>query len=257
MFFFLSKTLGTLVVPSNLALILIAIGLFLRWRKRALRLARWSLRLGLGVLIVFSLPVVSQLLLLPLENAYRRPKTLARPPVAIVMLTGVLHPNARKGEFELSQAGDRIVEAVRLAHRYPQAKLLILGGSGALLDSYEEGAVLGRLAEQLGVQKARIVVDITSRNTHENAVVGAKLLSALPAGDALLVTSAFHLPRAMACFEKSAKQKDKRLIAWPVDHRWNAIRHNSFIPRWYGLRLSEQLVNEYVGLVVYWIVGYL
>ncbi|PIE19782.1 MAG: hypothetical protein CSA65_00880 [Proteobacteria bacterium] len=262
MFFFLSKTAGALLMPSNLGLSLIALGLLLRWRRKRLGLARWALRGGVAVLVLFSLPVCSQLMLTPLEEAYPRRELAERPPAAIVMLTGTLHIpiSGEDAPAEFFEAADRFVETLRLAHRYPRAKVLILGGSGSLIDdAFREGRVLGKLAGELGVDPARLVIDPNSRNTHENAVNGSELLAKLPAGDALLVTSAFHMPRAVACFAKAQKQdtRTRRIVPWPVDYRRIALRHSSFIPRIYGLELSERVINEYAGLLVYWLVGYI
>jgi uncharacterized SAM-binding protein YcdF (DUF218 family) len=261
-FFFLSKTAGALLMPGNLGLTLIALGLLLRWRRKLPRLARWALRGGLAVLVLFSLPLCSQLLLTPLEGAYPRRVKASRPPVAIVMLTGTLHMTAggKDAPYELAEAADRFVETVRLARRYPEAKVLILGGSGSLIDdAFSEGRILRKLALQLGVEPTRLIVDPHSRNTRENAVNGATLLAKLPAGDALLVTSAFHMRRAVACFAKAeaGKRGKQRIVPWPVDFRKMALRHSSFIPRIYGLELSERVINEYAGLLVYWIVGYI
>lgn len=259
MFFILSKTAGALLMPSNLGLLLIALGLLMRWRRKLPRLARWSVRGGLAVLLLFSLPLCSQLLLKPLEGAYPRRFEAERPPVAIMMLTGTLHmtPGGADAPYEFSSAADRFIETVRLAKRYPEAKVLILGGSGSLIDDeFREGRILGRLARQLGVDPGRLQIDADSRNTRENAVNGAKLLAKLPAGDALLVTSGFHMPRAVACFAKAHRGK-QRVVPWPVDFRRTALRHSSFIPRIYGLELSERVINEYAGLLVYWLVGYL
>ncbi len=244
-------------MPINLGLTLLFLAVLLRWRQSAPRLARWALRLGIAVLLVFSVPVTSQLLAWPLERAYARPTEPPKTPVAIVMLTGMLHLNKEGStSYDFSEAADRFVEMLRLAHRYPKAKILILGGSSSLAeDASSEGRVLGRLATELGVASARLLVDAASRNTRENAVNGAKLLATLPPGEVILVTSGYHLPRAMACFAKVDLAK-KHFVAWPVDNGDVPLGAESFIPRAYGLEFASRVVNEYVGLVVYWVLGY-
>lgn len=257
MFFVLSKTLGIFALPSNVALTLIGLALLLRLLHRRQRWQRWLMRFGVGMLVLFSLPLCSQALLYPLEAPYRGPRpVLKQAPVAIVMLTGVLDNPPDASTIEFNDSADRLIESVRLAHRYPAAKLLILGGSSALiLDGFREGSALAMLASELGIDGRRIIVDPNSRNTHENAVNGAQLLSQLPDGEVLLVTSAFHMRRSMACFKKSHQGK-QRIRPWAVDFRQSSIRHDSFIPRWYGLRLAEQLSKEYLGYLVYWLAGY-
>lgn len=258
MFFVLSKTVGIFAQPSNVALTLIGLALLLRLLRRRQRWQRWLLRIGLGMLVVFSVPLCSQAMLYPLEAPYRgqRP-ALKQAPVAIVMLTGVLDNPPDASTIEFNDSADRLIEAVRLAHHYPEAKLLILGGSAALiLDGFREGSALAKLARELGIDGRRIIVDPNSRNTHENAVNGAKLLAPLPPGEVLLVTSAFHMRRSMACFKKSLRDGKHHVRPWAVDFRQSSIRHDSFIPRWYGLRLAEQLSKEYLGYIAYWLAGY-
>ncbi|MBW2730858.1 MAG: YdcF family protein [Deltaproteobacteria bacterium] len=256
MFFSLSKTLGLLVQPLNLALVLLVLWLLLRWRQRAPRLRRFCFRLALGLLVVFSLPLTAQLLLHPLESAHPREPKLGAPPVAIAMLTGMT--DIRSTGYELTEAGDRIVETVRLAHRYPRSRVLLLGGSGSLIDRYHESVVLARLAVDLGIERKRIIVDTTSRNTHENAVEGAELLRRMGVkkGTVLLVTSASHMTRALACFAKSYPGPLK-IVPWPVDFQHDVIRHSSFIPRPRAMIRSRRAINEYVGMITYWLLGYL
>lgn len=256
MFFYLSKTIGLLAQPLNLALALGAVWALLRWRKRAPRMRRWIARFTVALPIFFSLPLVAQALLWPLESAYPQAPMLHRAPVAIAMLTGMTE--VRDEGYELTGAADRIVESVRLAHRYPSARLLLLGGTGSMVERYQESAVLGAIAAQLGISERRIVIDVRSRNTHENAEEGAKLLARLGTndGDVLLVTSALHMTRAVACFSKSYKGPLK-IVPWPVDYQRDAIRHSSFIPRIRGLARSTRALNEYIGMFVYWLSGYL
>lgn len=245
-------------MPGNLGLLLIAIGLILKKLNKEGRLSRWSFRLGLSVLIIFSLPLVSTLLLKPLENAYQRPKTPPKNPVAIVMLTGTLHTTNHRDlmRAEFLDSADRFIELLRLAKRYPKAKIIISGGSGSLIDQRRsEAKILAKLAEEINIDPKRIIIDAKARNTHENAKNTARILQKLARSPSILITSAYHMYRAMACFNKS--YPNHQLIPWPVDYQPSTIRHHSFIPRWYALGLSEQLMREYAGIIAYWIADYL
>ncbi|MCC6751763.1 MAG: YdcF family protein [Deltaproteobacteria bacterium] len=251
MFFVLSKTAGLLVSPMSLCSVLLAISGVLRLLRRRPRLQRWLAIGAIAQLLFFSTGLASHLLLIPLENRYAPPATLPTPPGAIVMLTGMAEPRA--GSYDLSDPADRFVETLRLARRYPRARILLVGGSSQIIgDSYRESELLGRLALDLGLEKERLVLERRSRNTHENAENAVRLL--LPSDRPfLLVTSASHMPRAMGCFRRAGVEP----IAWPVDVRHSSLRVKSLLPNEHDLGNSEAALREYVGLVTYWLAGYL
>ena len=104
----------------------------------------------------------------------------------------------------LNEAGDRMVEALRLAARYPSLPLFFSGGSGALSpreDLDTEAAVAVRFFEAFNLTSPRVGFEERSRNTFENAVESAKALHPKPGQKWILVTSAFHMTRAKALFE--------------------------------------------------------
>jgi uncharacterized SAM-binding protein YcdF (DUF218 family) len=200
---------------------------------------------------IFSLRLVSEPLTWGLEHVYPPAPKLERDPAAIVLLCGITRVPER-GEYELTDAGDRLVEAVRLAHRYPNAKLVI---SGAFLDeygaAYSEARTLEKLVVDLGVSSDRVVVDELSKNTHENAVQTKKLLAGVE-GPVVLVTSAMHMPRAYGCFEKAGLD----VIPWPVDFRMKGLGLRGLFPGIDDMSQSNDALHEYVGYVAYWLSGY-
>src|SRR2546421_608124 len=92
--------------------------------------------------------------------------------------------------------GIRLLRAVLLAHRYPNARIVFSGGSANLISNEaKEGDYAGAVFESLGIAKSRLTIERLSRNTLENAEF-SKALVAPKAGERwLLVTSAFHMPR--------------------------------------------------------------
>ena len=254
MFFVLSKTAGLLVSPINLCVTLLAVALVLRLVRRAPRLRR-LLALVAGVqLYACSTDLVSNALLYPLESHASRPAKPPTDPAMIVMLTGMASPR-RGDDYDLGDPADRFVETLRLAHRFPRAKILLSGGSGTLSDEgYREAELLGRLARDLGLPAERLIVERNSRNTRENAVESARIVRQLaPAGPVLLVTSAFHMRRSLGCFRKAGLDP----IPWPVDFRREGFGLGAWLPASIGLRHSELALREYWGLVAYTLVGYL
>lgn len=252
MFFISSKVLTPLTEPFSLGVTLLALALLLRLLRRGARLRRAFFVAGGATLLLFSLPVVADALLGPLESRTSRGE-LPRSPVAIVLLSGMVREAAAGSD--LMDTADRLVEAVVLAHRFPRARLLISGGSSALLDSNRrESDVLARLTVAMGIARGRLLLDREARNTRENAVNSVRLADSLPAGPLVLVTSAFHMPRSLACFRKLT---DRPIIPWPVDPQREPLRVSSFLPAAGSYARARSALHEYVGLLAYQLAGYL
>jgi uncharacterized SAM-binding protein YcdF (DUF218 family) len=255
LFFIASKTLGLAARAETWLLALLALAFWALLRGQARRAAVW-LGLGLGLFVLIGAYPLGFLLLADLESRYP-----AQPAVtqvdAIIVLGGDedLDPYRRWGELAVNDAGERLIEGAILARRFPQAKLVFTGGAGSLGDRGDAGdpSAINRdgwLA--LGVDPARIVLERASRNTSENATMTLDLLQPKPGQVHLLVTSAFHMPRAMETFTRAGWTG---LVAWPVDFRAGFM---GWRPGW---RLDKNLgdidvaLKEYVGLVVYRLAG--
>ena len=125
------------------------------------------------------------------------------------------------------EAAERLTETAALAFRFPNAKIVISGGDGALLyASMGEAGVAKRFFTRLGIAPERILLEEKSRTTSENAVFTKALVTPQPGERWLLVTSAFHMPRAMGC---SAPRF--RPHAWTVDFAQWSHRLLRFSPR--------------------------
>lgn len=256
MFFYLSKTLGRLADPLHLSLLLLAAAVLFRLVKRLPRLRRWFTYAAVAMLLLFSTGAVATLLLHPLETRYARPDKLPERPGAIVMLAGQLSFDRKSASYyELTESSDRFVEAVRLARRFPGALLVLSGGTGSLTEAEKrESPILARLAKELGIKAARIRIEERSRNTHENAVESKRLLQAAKVkGPVILVTSAYHMPRSVACFHKVGV----KVVPWAVDYLRSGVHPGTWIPRPWSLERSRVAIKEYLGFVAYWIAGYI
>ena len=253
MFFFLSKTIGALLQPHLIALLLLGFAALLRLFRQGPRLRRTLVFLAVIELWVLSTGAVSNLLLFPLETHYRRPELLPRSPAAIIMLTGLTDHERLGTKYDLTEGADRFVEAVRLAHLYPKALLVISGGSSAIVsDNYREAEILGQLARDLGLPAARMRIDAKSRNTYENAVESKQVLKNMQ-GPFLLVTSAHHMPRSVACFAKVGLH----VVPWPVDfYRTGSGFGGAWLPSPRSLFKSSVALHEYFGWFSYWLTGY-
>jgi uncharacterized SAM-binding protein YcdF (DUF218 family) len=135
------------------------------------------------------------------------------------MLGGAVdtHITAERGQATLNEAGERVTTMAELSRRFPQARLLLSGGANHVLTSQPvtESAVARDLLIGLGVDPARIEMEERSRDTCENAEQGMMLAKPQPGEQWLLVTSASHMPRAVACFRAAGFP----IIPYPVDFR--------------------------------------
>jgi uncharacterized SAM-binding protein YcdF (DUF218 family) len=256
-FFFLAKVLWFLLQPSSLMLGMVIAGAtlaFTPWR----RLARCLLWGAIAALLICGLSPLGDALIRPLEQRFPR-GDLDRPSASItgIIVLGGAEDNRAMDTPQLAalnEAAERYTETVVLARRFPAARVLFSGGSGALLTTEPpEAEAAGRLFEALGIAKDRITLESKSRDTCENANFSARLLDPRPEQRWLLVTSAWHMPRAMGCFRRARFAVE----AWPVDYRAPrrlglTLRNRSITD---GLSRIDGVAREYAGLVVYYLAG--
>lgn len=255
MFFYGAKIFWFLVQPLNLALFLLLTGLALRLVsfRRLGGLFAWTAALVLFVGVWSSLGVVA---LQPLEDRYKRPDPAPATIAGIIVLGGGMEGqiNLARGGYELNRAADRYVEAAALAHRYPEARLVVSGGSGALvLEGEGDADTASRLFAALGIPGERLVLENRSRDTYENALFTRELVTPRAGETWLLVTSAFHMPRAMALFEKAGFP----VTAWPSDYRTTGRERLTLFADNSGdtIDATTLALREWIGLVAYWLSG--
>ena len=216
MFYVVSKVFWLLAQPLSVALLcaLAAVVLaVLRRRRPAMILGG----LGLLILSLASFTNVGAVAIAPLEGRFLRPAELPDRVDAIVLLGGATDAriSTARQVTETNDAGDRLIETIRLAQRYPQARIVLTGGVAAILAGAEsEALTMERLLLAFGVAPERLVLEGQARNTDENAGYTAELLGPEP-GTVLLVTSAFHMPRSIGLFRKAGITA----TAWPTTSR--------------------------------------
>ncbi|MDH5749991.1 MAG: YdcF family protein [Rhodospirillales bacterium] len=254
MFFYLSKIIWIFLDPGNLFLIVLVSGgilLVTRWRRTGLRLIGLS---TLFALIIAIVPVGTWLSGV-LEDRFPAIKALPDKVDGIIVLGGVINPRLTqaRGQPAVGGAVERLLAFAQLAKRYPEANLVFTAGSGSLLhQNLKEAHLVGPVFEQLGVNPARIIYEDQSRNTFENATYSRRLVNPGAKENWILVTSAFHMPRAVGCFRKIGWN----VIPYPVDY--STLGNNDLQLRFnftYGAGRLGGALHEWLGLFVYWITG--
>jgi uncharacterized SAM-binding protein YcdF (DUF218 family) len=254
MFFYLSKIVWFLIQPSSLLVLAPVVGLWASTRGRSV-VARRAMFMSLAVAIV-GLSPLGNLLMLPLEQRFERADLTARPVTGIVILGGGEDaPIAfKRNAHALNEAGERISEAVALSIALPSVRIVFSGGSGFLIPGgASEGKAVAKMLRSMGIAADRLTIEDQSRDTYENATLTRDLIKPQPGERWLLVTSAWHMPRAMGVFRKAGFAVEP----WPVDYRtggWGDA-FVAFASPPEGLRRIDVATREYAGLAALWLKG--
>lgn len=208
--------------------------------------------LAIAQFIVFSLNVVANALLQPLEDEARA-EAAAAPTCcydAIVVLGGSIGPAAPplRPDPELYDSSDRVWHAARLFHRGVAPRIIVSGGSyavetGQAPATQTEAAAMRHFLVALGVPEDRIVMEGKSLNTIGNMRETRVLVGS---GQVALVTSAYHMPRAL----RLAREADLSAAAFPTD--WQAlplggVSWEDLLPSVRGLAASGIAIKEYLA----------
>ena len=240
MFFTISKILVWFIYPLSLGIFLLIAAFFLSYLKKK-KLFNALLLSGIIILYIFSIRPTADFLLKPLESKYNVDKRDALNADAIVVLSGT---------------GKRTVKGVSLFYKKAAPLIIMSGGSSSIFGHGTKGAVLmADLAVELGVPDEKIITEAESRNTEENALYTKQILDNINAKKVILVTSAFHMPRAYAVFKKLGISVTPIASDFVVkDKPYDPF---SFIPDVENLRYSTVALKEYVGIIVYRLKGWI
>lgn len=250
-----AKIVGYVVQPSNFIALLAVLGLVLSlFRFRRLGTASFSVAaLLLAVFGIFSSGLVA---LGALENRFPVPR-LDSPVTGMILLGGAVdtHISAERGQNATNEASERITAAAELSRRFPDARIVLSGGASHVLAAQplSESAVARQLLIDLGVDGKRIEMEEISRDTCENAKQSLVLAKPQATETWLLVTSASHMPRAVACFRASGFA----IIPYPVDYRTqgteSVLTPSKSVAG--GLAAADLAAHEWIGLAGYWLSG--
>jgi uncharacterized SAM-binding protein YcdF (DUF218 family) len=255
MFFVLSKTLGFFALPSNVLMAIGLLGLILLC-TRFQRLASWLVVTSLVLLAFAGYSPLGNVLILPLEQRFPPWNPAQGPPDGIVVLGGAIEPDisVARDAVALDDSAERITATVELARRYPNARIIFSGGTGSLhFNAQTEAPIAVKELEALGVPHDRVTAEEQSRNTVENAVFSRLVAQPKPGERWLLVTSAFHMPRAIAAFRAAGFPVEAYPVDWRTRGPIDATR--PFAALTGGLAMTDLAVHEWAGLLVYRLTG--
>jgi len=279
---FLSKLLPLFIYPLGLSILLliVVLSIFL-WRPvfgrsgrspkisnfsksiilfRKSRLASVLIAIALVILLVSSNEIFAKWLVRSLEWQYL-PMELPQAD-AIVVLGGGTRPRiAPRPWYEVNEAGDRILYGSWLYKQGKAPVMIVTGGRTEWLGEggNPESQDMAAIAEMMGVPSSAIIQESQSFNTRDNATNTRQILISRNLSKVLLVTSALHMPRSMEIFRKVGIES----IAAPTDfltvraennRGWTAIL--DLFPNVEALRNTTNAIKEYIGLIVYQLLGW-
>ncbi len=207
---------------------------------------------GLASLGLLGFPAIPDALLRTLEDRYRVPDSDAiKQHVGMIVLGGAIgdvHSFVTHGQVPLSEAAERMTVPVGLMRQHPNLEIVFSGGSGQLLQSgVAESKMASAFYREQGVDMGKVRLEDRSRNTRENAQQVLKLLGDHCQKPWLLVTSAWHMPRAMAEFEAVGC----KVTPYPVDFRTGESTSFAEYSLAHSLLLWQTALHEWLGLWVY------
>jgi len=253
--FLFKKVISPLFYPLTLCIILMICGLFLLWFSKCQRSGKLLVSMSVIFLTMFSYGAISDSLLAPLERTYpplltdqtSEPLPIDQRIKWIVVLGGShisdpLVPVASQLSFA-SLA--RLTEAVRIYRRMPRAKLILSGGTFA--EPISEAEIYFKTARIMDVPSQDLVMSGPDRDTEEEARTVQKTVGRAPF---ILVTSALHMPRAIALFKKRGMNPVPAPAAHLVRQRSGTIPED-FYPSARELWKAQMAVHEYLGILWY------
>jgi len=253
-FFWLSKIGWIFISPLNLifGLLVVTWVLFL---LNAPRHARLLFSCIIILLLIIGFFPIGNVLLRPLERRFETNPVLPGNVEGIIVLGGSMNPilSAFWNQVETGGAIERELTFMNLSRNYPSAKLVYTGGSPNLLNNqYKEADAANKLFRELDFDTSRIVYERNARNTYENVMVSMDKVKPELKYPWILITSAYHIPRAVGTFCKQGW----KVIPYPVDHNTLPDDHLRIEFNLAGhIGELDLAIHEWLGLFVYYVTG--
>ena len=254
MFFSLSKIFWAVFSPLTFIGLLFIAGMGLL----ALKKEKWGRRIlyaGVTLFILAGFIPIGPNLVVFLETRYPMPDRLPDRVEGVIVLGGAINSERSQmmKQVSVGEYGERLTEMMKLSRIYPQARILYSGGEGRLIrGSASETEEVKKLLEDLKIPRDHFVFESQSRNTHENMKYSFDLVHPQAGEKWLLVTSAFHLPRSVAIFEKAGWDVIPYPAGYLEDNRYFLFRDIDVLGNFYKLQVA---MKEIVGIIAYSLTG--
>lgn len=245
--FLVKKIAGLFLSPLTVCIVLLVSALFMLLFTKRQKSGKFTLTLGVALLLFISYDALPDRALGILEHKYPPLKEIeAISDIKLIVVLGGGHtsdPGLPAAGRLSGESLARLVEGIAIHKRLPQSRIILSGGN--IFDPVPESKSMADLAMILGVDKNNIQEESAGVDTEDQAVLIKKIVGK---DKFILVTSAFHIPRSMAIFQKQGMHP----IPGPAGHRVKAketIDPYMFFPGSGGIEKMEFAVHEYLGLL--------
>ena len=250
MFFLLSKILSFLIDPFFWIVVLLLASLV--HKRKYLR--KRFLTFGLLFLILFSNPFIYKI-----TNDLWTVKCNTKNIIYDygILLGGIIDLESTADNILFSKSNDRLLNTIELFSKKRIKKILISGASGSLTAELKEAEILRNYLIQIGIPDSCVLSENSSNNTYENAIYSEKKLTQIHANkelNCLIITSDYHMRRALACFKKTNLHTDpyvKQPLIKHFDLEYIIVPQSSALFSW------KVLLHEIAGYYTYKIVNYI
>jgi len=261
---FLSKFLPLFLYPAGLVTLLILLT-FVFWKKR--RLALTFLIFAFAILLVAGNKYTATAFARTLEWQY---PPLAKGTTAdvIVVLGGGTEPAVEpRSMVEVNAAADRVLFGIKLYQEKAAPILLLSGGDIDFIDDSPSTPAddMAALMEMLGIPREAMIIQNASLNTQQDAEYSCELIKQNGFDEVILVTSAFHMPRSVALFEKQGCLVNPAPVDFSITQQsWENLTHPTIaefildlLPSYSHISTVTKTMKEYFGIWYYQLSGVL
>ena len=249
MSFYLSKILWMIISPLNILLIFLFFGFILSFfSNKIFSIIFYSLTLVFFIIIAVA--PTGAFMIYQLEKKYHELESLPNKLDGILILSGATNPVLTReyNQISLNGSAERLTESIKLMKKYSNAKIIFSGGSGSIYHNVTHAEAAKLFFTNFEINLDNIIYENKSRNTYENILFSKKIAKPTINEQWLVVTSAFHMSRALNVADKLGWE----FIPYAVDFKLK--KFFSWQPSIAFLRnifLFEQGAHEWLGLIAY------
>jgi uncharacterized SAM-binding protein YcdF (DUF218 family) len=255
-FYYLSKLFWYIGSPGGLISILALLAFVAQYFKKTIFYNRIVYTL-LGFIVALTFIPAGNILMHSLESSFPTNPALPKKLGGIIVLGGAVNPGMTQqwNQLETNHYNERLLYFAWLATEYPKTQLIFTGGNASMDRSKPtESDSLKSFLKLYNIEPARVILENKSRTTYENALFSSKLILKNKSKEKwLLITSAFHMPRAIGVF----CQQGINAIPFPVDHQ--TISGDLFSEFQFdftgNFKILSEATHEWLGLLAYFASG--
>ena len=241
--FFIKKLIEFSILPPGVIILALLLLVFLGKKIRSVLIISF---LSAFILYLSSIKPVSNMLLRPLETTYPVPsaKIIGEPSAIIVLSSGAYNKKTIDGD-----SFNRLFEGFKLYKKY---HIPVILSGGYAISTFSVAKIMRNILLEMGVKKSYIITEDKSNDTYQNALYVLKICKRRNFRRVIIVTSAYHMSRAMFLFNKF--KGGIKVIPYPTDFKTD--KHYNiygYIPQLGNLIISEEAMHEYIGYFYYYI----